>query len=66
MSTSDIFQLAISFTIIIRKSANPVAIIPNTNAAVGSRAARTIFKKPMANIVKTSGKTNTVQTAGSG
>ncbi len=43
--TPDIFQLAISFTIIISKSANPVAITPNSNAAVGSSAARTIFKK---------------------
>jgi len=54
-------RCAIIFTIQIRASLNPVTIMPNTHAAVGSRKDRIIFKYPMVKIKATNGKATTVQ-----
>ena len=54
-------KLAMNFTITIRASLNPVTIMPNTHAAVGSRKDRIIFKYPIVKIKATNGKATTVQ-----
>ncbi len=54
-------KLAINFTIQIRKSANPVTMMPNTAAALGSSKDRIIFKNPIVKIKATNGKATIVQ-----
>ena len=61
MSTCDIPKSAMSLTIQISKSANPVTIAPSTAATLGNKNDNIIFKYPTVKIRATSGKTATVQ-----